>query len=203
MSKNEMIHEYWDEGLPIGTYQVRYWHLDRHGEAQLSRGCDNDVSEARVAKIACKPDEAAQAVCRSGPGGVTIYGSERMRLAMQELDEAHVRLNGIVERIVTEAEARIKALPPDKRPTWGRDLEGLLHAIARQELHGWAVHRSSELTDTSKATAWLRLLGTERATVLLSSGLHEADARRQGLIPLASWPARYMLGLLRRTSTKF
>jgi hypothetical protein len=79
------IREEHSAGMPMGCYDVRYYVL-RGNTIYLEAGCDSNISENVVehAGKSLKANEMLSAWCNSSPGGVTIYGSAKVREAFRE-----------------------------------------------------------------------------------------------------------------------
>lgn len=73
------------EGTPWGSYDITYYRVSKSGQVSENASCDSNVSEAYVRKVAkdLQPHEALYARCQSQPGGLSAYGSERVKDAME------------------------------------------------------------------------------------------------------------------------
>ena len=69
-------------GMPNGVYEITYYRAERDGSV-IRTDRDSDVSAAYAVRVASKlrAGEIAIAECRSQPGGVEAFGSERARQA--------------------------------------------------------------------------------------------------------------------------
>lgn len=75
-------------GTPWGSYDVFYYEL-RGGQVRRDAGFDRDVDGRRIDSIVLKATEAAEAICRSQPGVTRLYGSARMKDAMERFYRRH------------------------------------------------------------------------------------------------------------------
>lgn len=71
-------------GMPWGVYDIEYYKLI--GGRVCRAGLDRDVpgNYVRVAAMRLGQHEALVAKCKSSPGGMSAYGSERVKQAMHD-----------------------------------------------------------------------------------------------------------------------
>lgn len=73
-------------GIPVGVYTVFYYRLIA-GELVREAGYDRERYDGEVRRLKVGPNEAAQAICQNSPGGLWVFGSQKVKAVWDQWPE--------------------------------------------------------------------------------------------------------------------